>query len=209
MKVRFYALLISLFGAWAVNGQDLANAHFSQFYLAPLSLNPALTGNFNGLFRISGIYRDQEPGLTMGKPAFSEPSISVDFSLLRNKLKNGALGLGLVFVNDEQNGGAFNINTILGSVAYNMNLTPKFQLGVGLQGGVITEKANLNQLTFNDGYYVDPTGSLQYNPSLVMESLGKTKPKGPVQHRHICKIFVYQRHPHLRRLFAAKPYPLE
>lgn len=175
MKVRFYSLLIFLFGAWVVNAQDI---HFSQFYLSPLTLNPALTGNFNGLYRITGIYRDQWPGLAGGKAVFVTPSIGVDFSLLRNKIKHGALGVGVVFVNDEQNGGLFNTNTILASVAYNMLLGPKFQWGVGLQGGIISEKINFNQFTFNDGYYVDPTGSLSYNASLVDETFGKTKPKG-------------------------------
>jgi hypothetical protein len=33
--------------------------HFSQFYAAPLSLNPALTGAMEGSYRVGTVYRDQ------------------------------------------------------------------------------------------------------------------------------------------------------
>ena len=130
MKLRFYAILTLLFATFAVNAQDI---HFSQFYSSPLTLNPALTGNFNGFYRVTGIYRNQYPGLSNNKPVFSTPSVSVDLSLLRDKIKNGALGVGIVFYNDQQNGKTFNQNQILLSLAYNMGFGPKnkFQLGLG------------------------------------------------------------------------------
>jgi type IX secretion system PorP/SprF family membrane protein len=171
MKVRFYATLVLMLGVLAMNAQDF---HFSQFYASPLTLNPALTGNFNGFYRITGIYRNQWPGLTNGKPAFSTPSIGIDLSLLKDKIKNGALGVGLVFANDQQNGKTFNVNEILGSVAYNMTLGAKrrFQLGVGLQGGVVTAKVDFTQLQFNDGF----DQSLTYNTSYSGEAFN-SKPK--------------------------------
>ena len=33
--------------------------HFSQFFAAPLNLNPALAGAYEGSFRVGAIYRDQ------------------------------------------------------------------------------------------------------------------------------------------------------
>ncbi len=151
MKVRFYATLVLLLGTLIMHAQD---AHFSQFYASPLTLNPALTGNFNGFYRISGIYRNQEPGLAQNNPVFSTPSVSADLSLLKNLIKNGALGVGLVFLNDQQNGKTFNSNEIMVSVAYNMTLGPKvkFQLGAGLQGGVATTKIDFAKLQFDDGF---------------------------------------------------------
>ena len=41
-------------------GQD---PHFSQFFSSPLTLNPALTGKFDGVFRAAGNYRDQWPAI--------------------------------------------------------------------------------------------------------------------------------------------------
>lgn len=165
MKLRLYAILAFVLGAFTVNAQDI---HFSQFYASPLNLNPALTGNFNGFYRISAIYRNQYPGLTQGRPAFSTPSIGADFSLLKDKLKNGALGVGLVFFNDQQNGKTFNNNSILASVAYNMGFGSKrqFQLGVGLQGGIAMTKMDFSQFRFADGFNPD----LTYNPNYNAES---------------------------------------
>ena len=52
-------LLISIFFLvffFEIQAQDRL---FSQFYASPLTLNPALTGAFEGKFRVSSIYRDQ------------------------------------------------------------------------------------------------------------------------------------------------------
>ena len=175
MKVRFYATLVLLLGALGMYAQD---AHFSQFYASPLTLNPALTGNFNGFYRISGIYRNQDPGLAQNNPAFSTPSIAADVSLLKDKIKNGALGVGLVFLNDQQNGKTFNTNQIMASVAYNMTFGAKkrFQLGAGLQGGIAATTIDFSKLHFDDGYTVNGQ-QLTYTQS-TEELASKVKMKG-------------------------------
>jgi hypothetical protein len=33
--------------------------HFSQYYIQPMTMNPAFTGAFDGDYRISGIWRSQ------------------------------------------------------------------------------------------------------------------------------------------------------
>ncbi len=176
MKVRFYVLFALMSAVLTLNAQDF---HFSQFYAAPLTLNPALTGNFNGLYRVTGIYRNQWPTLTnSGKTVYSTPSIGVDLSLLRDLLKNrGALGVGLVFLNDQQNAKSITNNEILLSVAYNMAFGAKkrFQLGVGLQGGLMMSKLDMTNLHFDEGY--DP--DLNYNSGYSGESLNtKQQMKG-------------------------------
>lgn len=170
MKVRFYATLILLLGAVVMYAQD---AHFSQFYASPLTLNPALTGNFNGFYRVSGIYRNQAPGLTQNNPAYSTPSIAADVSLLKDRIKNGALGVGLVFLNDQQNGKTFNTNEIMASVAYNMTFGAKkqFQLGAGLQGGIATTQVDFAKLQFDDGFdqnlnYTQSSEALNNKPKM-------------------------------------------
>ncbi len=175
MKVRVYLIWSFLVASLMMSAQDY---HFSQFYAAPLTLNPALTGNFNGLYRISGIYRFQWPGLTTSGPAFSTPSIGVDFSLFRQKLKNSAFGVGVMFLNDQQNGKTFNTNYILGSVAYNMmfGAHKEFQLGVGIQGGVIMTKADIGSLHFDEGY----DKNFNYTAANAGESLAGAKTKGQI-----------------------------
>ena len=168
-------LLVAFLGVSnALLAQDV---HFSQFYASPLTLNPALTGNFNGFYRISAIYRNQWPGLANGKQAFSTPSVSLDFSLLREKIKHGALGVGIVFINDQQNAKTINQNSILASIGYNMGFGPKgkFQLGVGFQGGISMVKMDFSKYEFGASYSPD----LVYEPGLNPEAYNTgTKIKG-------------------------------
>ncbi len=91
--------------------------HFSQYYAAPLTLNPAATGDFDGLFRFTGIYRNQWLGVSNVKPFFSTPSVGVDFALLDDKfegtkIEGSKLGVGLHFTNDQQNESTFSTNQI-------------------------------------------------------------------------------------------------
>jgi len=52
-------LCIVLLFAFAADDSKAQDAHFSQFYSAPLLLNPALAGTMDGTFRIASVYRDQ------------------------------------------------------------------------------------------------------------------------------------------------------
>ena len=49
-------------------GQDL---HFSQFYLHPITLNPATTGVFEGDLRFSGLYRSQWASVPVSYQSFA------------------------------------------------------------------------------------------------------------------------------------------
>ena len=52
ISILIFSLALSL----AINAQDI---HFSQFYMAPLNLNPALTGVMNCQQRLAGNYRNR------------------------------------------------------------------------------------------------------------------------------------------------------
>ena len=54
--LRLFYILLLCFSSGLLSGQDL---QFSQYYSAPLQLNPALTGGFGAKYRVSAIYRDQ------------------------------------------------------------------------------------------------------------------------------------------------------
>ena len=53
---KIQVLILCSFLSWAASAQDI---HFSQFYMAPLDLNPALTGVMNCNQRLSANYRNQ------------------------------------------------------------------------------------------------------------------------------------------------------
>ena len=57
--------------------------NFSQFFASPLTLNPALTGKFDGVLRVAGNHRNQWPTINN---AFITSTASVDFGILKNNL---------------------------------------------------------------------------------------------------------------------------
>ncbi|HQW57244.1 MAG TPA: type IX secretion system membrane protein PorP/SprF, partial [Saprospiraceae bacterium] len=59
--------------------------YLTQFYAAPLIMDPSLTGNFDGNYRISMAYRDQ--WFRNLENPFSTFALSVDLSFDLNKRK--------------------------------------------------------------------------------------------------------------------------
>ncbi len=78
-KIVYFFLLLTLAMGSAM-GQDPG---FSQFFASPLTLNPALTGKFNGVVRVAGNYRNQWPAINN---AYITSTVSVDAPILKNKL---------------------------------------------------------------------------------------------------------------------------
>ena len=155
MKARIIIVLacLMLIGS-KINAQDI---HFSQYYASPLTLNPALTGKFNGLWRVTGIYRDQFRNSVSQNPmAYMTPSASVDFSLLKNKLKTDALGVGAVVFYD-QIGGLQTLKAGL-SLAYHKGLDKnnKYHLALGVQGMYGNRQIN-SEYTFEEELIANPT----------------------------------------------------
>lgn len=171
MRLKFYAFAVFLMVGLAVRAQDI---HFSQYYASPMTLNPALTGKFDGLIRVNGIYRGQYYGMNQSNSLFRTPGLSVDASLLKDKMKGNALGVGLMVVNDVQNvtgtdangqniGGKINTTTIGLSVGYILNLDKRksTQLSVGVQPSYTMKNSN-GSYQFPDAFN---TSDLTYNTS--------------------------------------------
>lgn len=155
MKPRILLLfaILMLVGS-KLEAQDI---HFSQYYASPLTLNPALTGKFNGLYRITAIYRDQwRNGVSQNPTAYMTPSVSVDFSLLKNKLKTDALGVGAVMFYD-QIGGLKTLKAGL-SVAYHKGLDKnnKYHLALGMQANYGNRQIDADY-TFEEELIASPT----------------------------------------------------
>ena len=56
-------ILFAILSSLLINVLVAQDPHFSQFYASPLTLNPALTGKFDGTFRLAANYRNQWPGI--------------------------------------------------------------------------------------------------------------------------------------------------
>src|ERR1700744_1766875 len=94
--------------------------HFSQFFSSPLTLSPAFTGKFDGLYRIAGNYRNQWPTINN---AFTTATLSVDTSILAERLPdNDYWGIGLLGLTDQQAYGVLNQNYFSFSTAYHKGL---------------------------------------------------------------------------------------
>lgn len=167
MKQYFYLLNILMLTVFGAKAQDI---HFSQYYAMPLTLNPALTGKFDGFYRVNAIYRGQYYGVTQNNSIFRTPGVSVDFSLLKEKMKGNALGVGLAFVNDQQTStGKLNTNTIYLSLAYTLNLGKKkaTQISLGFTPSYTLRNVS-GDYKFYDGF--DKT-TLEYTNTSGFESI--------------------------------------
>lgn len=160
-KGYFAALLGAFLFLQSLSAQDM---HFTQFYAAPLTLNPALTGAFEGRYRVGTSYRDQ------WRKVLEEPirsfTLATDlrFNAPGKHVRQDAIGLGLLFFNDKVNVVDFSTTQIAISMAYHKSLDVdnKQFLTLGLQGGLTQRNVNYESLNFQDEFdgingYVLPT----------------------------------------------------
>ncbi len=145
-------LLLSVLTGSSCLAQD---PHFSQFFASPLTLNPALTGKFNGDLRIAGNYRNQWPTINR---AFTTGTASADFHILRNKISDiDTWGAGIMALTDESAAGAVKFNYVALSTAFHKGLDENGykQIGIGFQGTYSNMLINTSKLTFEDQLRAD------------------------------------------------------
>ena len=146
MKKIFFTLLLTTLLS-AVFAQD---PNFSQFFASPLTLNPALTGKYDGLFRVAGNYRNQWPTINN---AFITKTVSADFHLLNNNLPDiDRWGFGVLAISDQNGNGALTTNQFSLSTAYHKGLDENgyHQIGVGFQGSYTDKRLDITKLDFED-----------------------------------------------------------
>ena len=147
MKKKSGILGFLLCIAFYVNAQD---PHFSQFFASPLSLNPALTGKFDGTVRVAGNYRNQWPAFNN---VYTTSTLSVDFGILKNKLPDfDTWGIGILMLTDKAGGGVLTNNYIGFSTSYHKALDEDGfqQLGIGFQGTYGQKRLDNSKLVFED-----------------------------------------------------------
>lgn len=153
---------------FAVNAQTY---HFSQFYSAPLLINPAATGSTAGPYRLAANYRSQWDA---GSSPYTTFTFSGDAHILQNKLTDGnKLGVGLVIMNDKTIGGAVQTNNLGVSAGYHVSLDEDNiqSIGVGFQGTYNEKRIDYSRLQFENQF-----GNGEFDPSLpIGESLGDGK----------------------------------
>jgi type IX secretion system PorP/SprF family membrane protein len=162
MKIN-YSIIIILF-SFVLHGQD---RHFSQFYASPLTLNPALTGMYDGSYRVTSNYRSQWSSWIQ-KPV-NTYSIGADLRIDNpfSSISKDKIGIGLLFFRDEIADIGLNTNQILISLSYQKlldKITNQY-LSFGLQTGLSQRSILFESLIFPDqwngyGQFTSPTGEI-------------------------------------------------
>lgn len=146
MKKIVYFLGFVLLGLSA-QSQD---PHFSQFFASPLTLNPAFTGKFEGVWRIAANRRDQWKSIPN---AYITSSASVDFPIMKNKIPEGdVFGVGVSGLTDASANGALKLNYGSVSLSYHkaMDESGYNTIGAGFQGTYSNMVLDTRQLFFED-----------------------------------------------------------
>lgn len=132
--VLFFVLLFST----PLISQDM---HFTQFYSSSLYLNPAFTGA-NVCSRFSLTYRDQWPGI---QKAYRSYLASYD-----NFITKYNLGVGVVVGSDVAGTSRLRTTVVNPLAAYELKMTKKMFLRIGVQPGITMKSINYNNLVFGD-----------------------------------------------------------
>jgi type IX secretion system PorP/SprF family membrane protein len=152
-----YLSLLGICMHFALQAQDF---HYSQFYNAPLNLNPALTGIFRGDARVAGIYRSQWSSVPVDYMTFS---LSADKQFVRRTAKTGFFSGGLAFNYDRAGYSKLYLINVGLSGSYTKRFTQTFFGTVGAQVGVGQRAFKTGDLTF-DRQFDDTRGT--YDPNL-------------------------------------------
>lgn len=118
--------------------------HFTQYYIHPAWLNPALTGAFDGEYRASAIYRNQWSNV-------SSPFATVGAALEMTTSKN--LNLGMNVINQRAGDGGYNYTTGYANAAYTgirFGVQQQHRVVLALQAGLIQRRFNPSKMTFGD-----------------------------------------------------------
>lgn len=123
-----------------IQAQDV---QFSQFYSAPLYLNPAFTGSTK-FTRVGSNYRSQWPALQANFITIAAyADIYIDD-------KNS--GVGFLIQTDKEGLAGLRSTNFSGFYAYQLSISKDYTIRVGASGGYVLRDINFSNLTFGDQY---------------------------------------------------------
>ena len=172
---KIYPVIATVLFFVSASAQDI---HFSQYYASPLTLNPALTANINGVFRICANYRNQWftiPVLNTVAP-YQTYSATFDMPILREKLNNDGFGFGAAFYGDRAGDGALTTYSGMASIAYHkaVDRYGRGRISIGIQAGVVSKQLKIQNLIFesqldNFGWNTAlPNGESNFNNKAIL-----------------------------------------
>ncbi len=129
----------------STRAQDL---HFSQYFNAPLLVNPANTGFIpEGDYRFGINYRKQWENV--GNP-YKTFSLYGDGQVFGDRFENGWVGIGGALLRDVAGTGNLTTTRAYGSIAYHQALGLGSLLSAGFNVGWINKRVDFTKLTFDN-----------------------------------------------------------
>jgi len=137
--------IILFFFSWqfTAQAQDL---EFSQFFNAPLYLNPAFAGVKGGP-RFALNYRNEWAGLGNAYISYAA-SYDQHFNVLDG-------GIGIQVLSDQQANGIYVANSVTGVYSYQINLSKKFSLQAAAQIALVQKRIQNDKLIFAENINPD------------------------------------------------------
>lgn len=148
MKKSLYSLLLIL----SFGGVFAQDPHLTQWYMAPLYLNPAMTGAFDGNFRFAGLFRGQWGAVLENEsvPMYRTYTFSADFRTNKGFAKGDAFGFGASFLSDQAGDANFGYDVFQLGIAYHKSLNRKATnfLALGFSSQIFDQTLNPAALQF-------------------------------------------------------------
>jgi len=148
-------LLVLIFGMITIMSMA-QDPEFSQFYAAPLYLNPAFAGSVR-CPRITMNYRNQWPAI-LGQ--FT--TYDVEYDQYVSSLSGG---IGIMAWKDNAGSGTISTTNFSGIYSYQMNLSREFTINAGFQASYMQKNLDWSKLTFGDE--IDPRYGFIYTTQEV------------------------------------------
>lgn len=131
--------------------------HFSQYYNAPMLLNPANTALMSESdYRLGVNYRNQWAQIPVPYKTISGYG---DFQLFRNQNLTNWMGMGFAAFNDKAGDGQLSLSKYEAFLAYHVETGDYTMFSAGLSCGYVQRTVDFNKLSFDqqwDGFKFDP-----------------------------------------------------
>ncbi|NJN34905.1 MAG: PorP/SprF family type IX secretion system membrane protein [Saprospiraceae bacterium] len=160
---RLKLLIVFGFMSLALTAQDI---HFSQFYMAPLDLNPAMTGLMNCSQRLSGNYRNQWASVLRGN-AFQTYNVAYDVRIPVGRYDY--IGVGGNLWSDVAGSLSFRTTQLKGAFSYSKRMggyrKKSHYLVMGADIGIGQRAIDLSKAQFGDQVSRTNPGSIGTDPT--------------------------------------------